>query len=148
MHVTLTFAGCSILVGLIYQYYSLCDNVEFFHTRKDVFIIFFLMSIYPIPSLTLHLLSGYDNEKFIQDVKTRAPHLYPLVISAPCNGTPFNGFTIAYLIDTIFQIIAIFIAFLVSFYKILKKWSMLKHTMSANTLKLRKQYLTTLCLHL
>ena len=133
------------MISLLYQYASLRGNSSFFHSTKGVVIIFLITLIFPLPALTLYYFSRRDRVSFLEGIKSKYPSVYEFVNSAaPCDGIHFSNATVVYLLDVMFQICLVYALFLFVGLKIQRKWSQLRHTMSTNTLRIRRQYLIAL----
>ena len=143
LHFNLSFAGLSIIYCFFYQYCSITDKSEFFHSFKGISILFLLMLLYPMPSI-ISLLTTLDRESAIEFVKENIPNAFEVFVTAPCNTFVINFLSKLYFAIVSIQIVFICVIAWVVFFVIQKKLHQLRHVLSVQTLRARRQLVLAL----
>ena len=145
MHFTLSGAGLSVLIGFIYRYYSLRNELYFFHRKRAILIIGSAIILYPVPTLIPCWVEYRYSEKDSQDwVKEYYPDLLYIFTDLSCSG--FYD-ALCLMLSIIFAVIQIFfIGISISYYavKCVKLLNAVKHSLTAATYALQKQLLVVL----
>uniref|UniRef100_A0A914YHQ4 Uncharacterized protein n=1 Tax=Panagrolaimus superbus TaxID=310955 RepID=A0A914YHQ4_9BILA len=135
--------GLSILYSIIYQYISLIKSPEIFKNPKIFAAMYLSMIVYPIPMLSLYVIN-VDFEAGKAYVIENYPYLSTIYVPKSCNTILVNYTMYAYMISGIIEISTIYIIGITLFIKIHKQLVDMRHSLSATTLKARKQYVRAL----
>lgn len=148
MHITISCVGCSIVVGLFYQLFSLNQNIHFFHSCKGIIIILTIMIFYPFLSFAINTpMPNFDESaKYIKKFHSIAYHIF--ISASSCHALKLNFKDKIYFSILTFQVFAVWCMGSFVALKIHQKLAGIKHTLSAATLKARKQLLIALCVQL
>ncbi|KAE9546496.1 hypothetical protein FO519_010292 [Halicephalobus sp. NKZ332] len=112
LHVNLSFVGISILVSLLYRYYSLTSSSRFrFFKSQKSFIIYFIIGIlYPFPSILINNLMYYNTIKqdMLDFVNRTAPEFIFIYVYGNCSAYSDIRVALLYLIVTSLLILFVF----------------------------------------
>ena len=112
MHETLSWAGMSLLFGLLYRYLSIIGTVEWLHRKRNLIILPLIYTIYPIPSLAALYYGDVNHtyEQQLEFIQGYAPQYYYLYKEFKiCNVLTEMNKTIIYIIVAIIQICSVYI---------------------------------------
>ena len=146
MHFTLSGAGLSVLTGFIYRYYSLKNELEFFHRKRAILIIGAAIILYPVPTLIPCWVEYRYSEEDSQNwVKEYYPELLYIFTHLSCVGFYDALFLLLSMVFAVIQIS--FIAICISYYavKCIRLLNAIKGSLTAATYALQKQLLVVLC---
>ena len=146
IHFTLSGAGLSIFTGFLYRYYSLKNELEFFHKKRIIIIIAIAVIIYPIPPLIPNWLQyTYSKDDTKMLIREHHPDMFYVFTNWACSIF-YNEVYMKFA--TISAIIHIFFIGSCIFYyaiKCIRLLNAVKHSLTAATYALQKQLLIVLC---
>uniref|UniRef100_A0AC34FDP5 Uncharacterized protein n=1 Tax=Panagrolaimus sp. ES5 TaxID=591445 RepID=A0AC34FDP5_9BILA len=101
------------------------------------------MILYGVPPALL-TLTTVDFDAAKEYIKANEPQLYNLLITGACNMNKINFMTLIYVMDTVFQIVFVYLIAVICGIKIIRKLQSLKGSMSKANLKVQKQFVMAL----
>ena len=149
MHFTLSGVGLSILIGLLYRYYSLKQQLSIFHSKRIILIIGSTVIAYPVPSLIPNWIQYRYSEKDSQDfIQHHYPDLFDVYIHWTCSSYYDE---ISLMLSIILALIQIFAVGICSAYyavKCVQRLNSVKNSLTITTYALQKRLLVILCFQL
>ena len=146
MHFTLCGAGLSVLIGFIYRYYSLRNELYFFHRKRVILIIGSAIILYPVPTLIPNWVEyRYSEEDTRVWVQNNYPDLLYIYSHWVCSGFYDEICLTLGMALAIVQIL--FIGICTAYYAIksVKLLNAIKDSLTAATYALQRQLLVVLC---
>ena len=149
MHFTLSGVGLSVLAGFMYRYYSLRNELDFFHKKRAIIVIGAAIVLYPVPTLIPNWLQYRYSEN---DTRVLVQKYYPDLLYIyshwVCSGFYDDLFLTLSIILAILQIFIV--GFAVAYYAIksIRLLKSLKESLTPTTYALQKQLLIVLRLQM